>query len=329
MSHYVLPMALLSASAVSPVLWSEAVPLVAGRSAWRRAASAYRGDGRMRRWKQNLRWAFAAAAHPTRALAWFEAMDAPAMRPFSRVRPRLVFKPLRAYLSTQWNLNRRTKVITDTYDFVRSWGGLLAEALLCRESIRLAGFTLKDVGEVEIRIGTDERFRKEGELTLFLHCERLGGPMAALTFSLERESGSGWILYAGCVQGLDEGRPEAVKQLTKAMHGLRPKAVMVFLAQAMADGLQIRRILGAGNAIQVHRRKHAIHIPLVHKLTFDYDGLWSETGGILQSDGWFMLPVSPQRRSSEDMKPNKRSMYSKRYALMDSISEQIRTAVSG
>jgi hypothetical protein len=324
-----LPMALLSASVVTPVLWMEDGPLVAARSAWRRAASAYRGDDRLRRWKQNTRWALAAAAKPMRALAWFEAMDAPGMRPFAQARPRLAFKPLRAYLSAKWNLNRRTKVLMDTYEFAQVRGGVVREALLRREPIRLAGFSLKDAGDIEIRIGTDERFRKEGELTLFLHCEHLGGPVAALAFSLERESGREWVLYAGCVQGLDDGRPEVVRQLTKAMHGWRPKAVMVFLAQVLAESLQVRRIRGAGNAIQVHRRKHAIHIPLIHKLSFDYDGLWTEAGGTLRPDGWFELPAAPRRKSPEEMKPNKRGMYAKRHALMDTLSEQIRVAISG
>ena len=49
-----------------------------------------------------------------------------------------------------------------------------------------------------------------------------------------------------------------------------------------------------------------------------------EVGGVPVGDGWFRLPLTTPRRTPEEIKPNKRSLYTKRYLLLDGLSAQIR-----
>ena len=301
----------------------------AARQAWSLSASAYKADGLLRRMKQNVRWALAAAVRPDAALRWFALMKTQGLRPFSDSNPLLVFKPMRVYLSAQWNLKQRTKVMRDTYGFILWKGGAIREALLRQEGegVVLATFPLGDLGPGEICLGFDNRFRKEGEFTVSLQCPQRGGRVSSLSFALAWPS-NGLVLYAGCVQGRNEGDEDLMKALGKAMHGLRPKALVVFAAQELCRAIGVREFLGAGNSIQVHRRKHFIHLEWAHALTFDYDGFWSELGGQRMPDGWFYLPRKARRRTRDEIKPNKRGMYTKRYAMMDELATQIRTAVS-
>ena len=305
-------------------------PWIAARHAWRLSDRAFRNEPTLKRLKQNLRWSLAAAAHPGAALAWFSHLRQEDLAPFKEANPILDFKPMRSYLSTRWGLSRRTKVMRETYAYVLWRGGALREALLSPQGggVRLASFPLGDLGDGELLLGFDNRFRKEGEFAVTLAVPGLGGRVCSLSFALEWQA-NGLALVAGCVQGIHEGQDDPMKALGKAMHGLRPKALVVFAAQEVARALGAREIFGAGNAIQVHRRKHLIHLGWAHDLTFDYDAFWRELGGRPAYDGWFYLPRKGRRRTREEIKPNKRSLYAKRYALLDALAAQIRPAMGG
>ena len=300
----------------------------AARRAWRLSASAYRADRPLKRLKQNLRWSLAAAARPDAALDWFAHLGTEALAPFEAANPILAFKPMRTYLSTLWGLGRRTKVMRETYAYVLWRGGAAREALLQGHGggVVLAVFPLGDLGEGQILLGFDNTFRKEGEFAVTFSVPGLGARICCLSFALEWQD-NGLALFAGCVQGLHEGEAELMKALGKAMHGLRPKALVVFAAQEVARALGARELFGAGNAIQVHRRKHLIHLGWAHDLTFDYDAFWGELGGKEAFDGWFYLPRKARPRRREEIKPNKRSLYAKRYAMQDDLAAQIRAAM--
>jgi hypothetical protein len=279
--------------------------------------------------KQNLRWAAIAATRPLEALGWFSRLQSSELRPFAEANPLLPLKPMRVYLSARWGLVRRTKVMRETYAFVLWRGGAVREALLQQEGegVTLATFPLGDLGPGELRLGFDNRFRKEGEFVLTLFCPQQGGRISSLSFALEWHR-NGLVMYAGCVQGRTESEEGQMKALQKAMHGLRPKALVVVAAQEVARSLGVREFLGAGNAIQVHQRKHLIHIAWSHELSFDYDAFWEELGGHPAADGWYYLPRKAKRRSREEIKPNKRTMYTRRYAFMDELATQVRAALA-
>lgn len=302
---------------------------VAARRAWVLSGQAYRRDPLLRRMKQNLRWALIAAVRPVEALGWFSRLQSRELQPFMEANPLLPLKPMRVYLSARWGIGRRTKVMRETYSFVLWRGGAIREALLQQEGdgAVIARWDLGELGPAELCLGFDNRFRKEGEFAVTLRCPEQGGRISSLSFALEWRP-NGLVMYAGCVQGRSECEGGFMKALQKAMHGLRPKALVVFAAQEIARGLGAREFLGAGNSIQVHRRKHLIHLSWVHELTFDYDAFWQELGGRPAPDGWFYLPRKAHRRTREEIKPNKRTLYARRYALMDDLSAQIRSALA-
>lgn len=297
------------------------------RQAWNLAERAYGKEPFLRRLKLCVKWALAAGLHPNVATAWFGILEAPDLIPFSEGNPILAFKPFRPYLSIHWGAYRCMKVILDTFAFATHRGGALERVLYGEAEERLAVASVGELGEVVIDLGTDARFRKEGEYVLFLRCESLGGTLAILSFSLERKGSTTWTVLVGCVQGGENAHPQAVRRATKAMHGMRPKALMLFLIQETAQALGATKLRGAGARIQVHARKHAIHIPCIHGLSFDYDGLWAEYGGRGEPDGWFDLPLTRRKRSPEEIKPGKRAMYTRRYAFLAELSDQIHGAL--
>jgi len=299
----------------------------AAHKAWNWSRHVYRlNPNSLRLFKRHLRWATAAALRPESALAWFSFHEDVAVEAFTQANPRLIFRALTRYMAVNWGLERRTKVIQDTYLCLLGHGGFLAEAMRQPGGLVLARFDLDRGQKGLLRLGSDAQFRKEGEISVFLELEGVPGAITGLAFSLEL--GTGLVVRIGGLQGRKGGDEETIKLATKAMHGLRPKNLMVLVIQEVARALGATELQGVGNSIQVYRAR--VNNPLVPKrdFRFDFDALWTEVGGVPLADGWFRLPLVTPRRTPEEVKPNKRSLYAKRYALQDELSRQIREALA-
>ncbi len=297
-------------------------PWVAAREGWVLATRGYAGEPRLKLLKQQIRWAFAAAINSKVAHEWFRSLQHPELRMYFELNPRMALKPLRVYVSNRWGIERKIKVIKDTYSLIESFGSPLQEALIRSGGVSLARIAIADDYDAQILLGYDNTYRKEGELVVSLYCAEMGGNIISLVFSFEHRGNGEWVMYVGCIQGRN-GVDN--KLISKAMHGLWPKVFIVHVAQEIACSLGIKKILGVGNSIHSHKKKHIIHIRSRHGLSFDYDQLWEEIGGELSPDGWYEVPAHFERRSYESMKSNKRSMYTKRYIMLDNVSAQIRS----
>ena len=297
---------------------------LAVQEAWSLAANGYAGEPRLKVLKQQFRWAFYALFNSTALLEWFRVLRTPELSTYVGINNRIALKPMRVYISHRWKMIKKIKVIRDTYRFIQLSGSPLQNALMKNDGVNLARF-LFATDEACIQLGYDNTFRKEGELVVSLLSVEAGGSIVSLAFSFEQQQNGEWTMYIGCIQGrngIDN------KLITKAMHGLWPRVFIVFVAQEIAAALGITHILGVGNSIHSHKKKHIIYIQSRHGLSFDYDALWADVDGNVSEDGWFKLPLQLSRRSYESMKSNKRSMYTRRYAMLDNISTQIQSSLS-
>lgn len=258
---------------------------------------------------------------------WFTWLDQPELKPYLATNPRLAFRPMGAYMSIKWGWERRAKVIRDTYAFIHAQGGLLHEAMTRPEGVTLLQLPLEKGLTARVWLGSDAQFRKEGEVSVFFELSGIDRSISSFAFAFER-LGEGWACFVGAVQGRKGGDEETIKLATKAMHGLRPKQFMVFLAQEIARSLRVKALYGVGNGIHVFRAGQYKLIRTKRDISFDYDELWIEAGGEPAPEGWFLLPSKHRRRGLDEVKPNKRSMYNKRYAMLDALSRQIRTILT-
>ena len=119
-------------------------------------------------------------------------------------------------------------------------------------------------------------------------------------------------LLISVVQGPNfEGSKEMVKQLTKMCHGLRPAYLMVEMMKALG----FKTLLGIPQKYQNKSR----FIQSSHYVV-DYDAIFAESGGQLK-DYW-ELPLEIDR-NLDDVPSKKRSMYRKRYAMLDDLAKVI------
>jgi hypothetical protein len=254
--------------------------------------------------------------------AWVDFLLQPENRPFVEANPLLLHRTLLGYLSTRWNGDRKLRVLKDSYRFARSHPGPIRQSLLQKEEITFAEVPLgEETGNIRFALTHSVRFRREGEWILRVYCDKIGGELCSIAFAVEEVNGE-WVAYAGAIQGGSGANEDTIKASAKAMHGVRAKAMAIFALQEFVSTLGFRRLLGAGNSIQMSNAKHMIHVPW-NKISFNYDGMWAEADGVPAEEGWFELPLREVRRTREEIKANKRPLYARRYALFDQLQAAV------
>ena len=133
-----------------------------------------------------------------------------------------------------------------------------------------------------------------------------------LAYEIQKKS----ELLIAVVQGPNfEGSKEMVKQLTKLCHGLRPAYLMVETMKSLTKILGYNKLLGIPQKYQNKSR-----FIQSKQYTVDYDAIFGESGGELK-DYW-ELPLEMDR-NLDDIPSKKRSMYRKRYAMLDDLAKVI------
>ena len=121
-------------------------------------------------------------------------------------------------------------------------------------------------------------------------------------------------LLIAVVQGPNfEGAKELVKQLTKSCHGLRPAYLMVEAMKLLTQILGYQKLFGIPQKYQNKSR-----LVQSKRYMVDYDAIFSEAGG--KAGHYWTLPLQ-EDRDLESIPSKKRSMYRKRFAMLDSLSE--------
>lgn len=249
-----------------------------------------------------------------------QAMRHPVLQDILHTHPRLYEKVYRPYLICGLAPKARTRLVCDHYRLAL---GRLSEpalrAIYLQHGLEVS--SLNAGGDTyTVRLRYADQFEKEGELTLEL-LDPQGERVYCASFSLIQLHDGSLGAVIGCLQGphLLAGDAQAlIKQMTKALHGLRPKALMITLVQMLCGALGVRRLFGVRNA------GHAYHCLLNkrRRVKMDYDATWDEMGGQM-STHLAEIPVHPHHRRPDEIKSHKRSQYARRYALMDALQAQI------
>ena len=274
-----------------------------------------------RRWRKRIFFWWIAARHAGLCRGWFDFVASEPVRKLVALNGGLPLKPFTPYLCRGLDVARRMRVIQDSLRFITERWDVM-QVFMCSNRSPIAKFALD--AETTVTLCMELNYQKEGEVSLLL-CLADGTPAAVAAFALERKPDGSHRMRIARVQGTQDA--EVQRRLEKLMHGLRPKSLMIFACQEVAHALGVQDVFGVSNELQVYRQKVLVAVPGLHALSFDYDALWAESGGVREAGGWFVLPARLVRRQPAEMKPNKRSMYKKRYAMMDDIVRQIHIAL--
>lgn len=245
--------------------------------------------------------------------------NAPLLKPLSEKYPELLDKPLRPYRFAKSNAHERALMMEEHYHLLSAHFPELIEPLYLKTGITLGHFP---VSSYQVVLRYDGTFRREGELTISIINER-SERLYSCAFSLAGSQAQ-LALVIGSVQGPEpsvENASDVVRAMTKELHGLRPKSLVVMLVMILANSINAHQVLAVKKSAHVFQAKRYSK-KQKSNLQSDYDELWSEFGA-KELDANFVELVQQNRKSLEEIASKKRAMYRRRYEWLDLVEQNI------
>lgn len=246
--------------------------------------------------------------------AWLAFLESPTMAGVSSIDTVLTERYQHRYISRRWSRERRLRALRDHYDFVLSRLPRPLFHILYRErEVLLGRVTLRNGQPLSLVLKAPYRRAREGEMTLSLvDHEGLQVSYAAFSFI-----DAGQSIVIGCLQGApNHAGLDAVRELTRQCHGLRPKNLLLSMIRALAVAYGVTRVLGVSNEAHVFAG-------IADKIKADYNGFWRECGGSETDDGFYALSPAEPVRCETEVESKRRSEFRRREALRHEACESV------
>lgn len=167
-------------------------------------------------------------------------------------------------------------------------------------------------------------FMREGQLAINLFAGGVRIYTLAFSFGFLPD---GLAAYVGAIQGANTaGIQDGYKELTKALHGMRPRDFLVELFRTFCRCLDVLRIYAVADESRQHRSKY-FGAAKASTLTLNYDDIWVERGGVRANEDFFVLAPEAPDRSLEDVPSKKRAMYRRRYEMLAEIEQRLGSTI--
>jgi uncharacterized protein len=262
------------------------------------------------------------SAVQNRRLIW-SFLTAPRASPLGQLvthRPEIWEMVLTPYVSAHWGPSERLSRILDHCKTIETLGPLF--------NAPWNGYvvltSLPEIGpSYRLMIDQPRWLLREGQSAISLWDN--GDRLFSLSYSLSSNRRA-VVAYVGGIIGLP-GMLGRYRELTKSAHGMRPTDLTVELFRMICKSINVERILCVSDQIRQDRSDYYLNrngeAPILRPL----NPIWTERGAVLREDGFFALPTTSLRRASSTIPRNKRTMYRRRYEMLDSISARINEAV--
>lgn len=225
--------------------------------------------------------------------------------------PDIFNKPFRAYMYCNIKTTDKFKYLNSHYNYIlNNFKKEAIENIYLTNNISLIKFNLEDIGEIDIKLCYIGSLGKEGEMTLLLELNKKD--LYSIAFSFFEFQNSKELIIAG-IQSRSDVDTEIIKQLTKKMHGVRPRNYLFFIIRQICEILSIQSIKAIRTDFHV---ANCSHVNKTGKFMADYDLYWEEENGI-KEEIFYTLSTIESRKSMEEIASKKRSMYNKRFNMLD------------
>lgn len=267
--------------------------------------------------KLRLRVYLAALAN-RRQLSALAGNPSPSLQMMAQERPGVLAGPLVwPYLCAGWDADERLKRIQAHYQIVDRLGAPFPFS--ADERLVLAELDETYPG-LRIVLDQPKWFMREGGLTLNLFVDDFRAYSLAFSFS-DSADGQGIDCLIGAIQGRNtDEAADLYRDLTKAAHGLRPRDFLIEICRILCRHWNVQNLLAVRDSERHHRHPFFGGKKIAPQ---DYDAIWQDRGGELADRHFYRLPIESERRDENDIKPNKRSLYRRRYKFLDGLEAEI------
>ena len=165
--------------------------------------------------------------------------------------------------------------------------------------------------------------RKEGCLSVAIKYE--GKDFYQMIFWINKDRNGNEAMYIGAMQGpnTEESR-DVIKRMTKWAYGYRTKNLILYMTQAVARALGLKKIYAVSNYGYYANN----HVRADRKLKTNFGDFWLEAGGKeTEDERFYELPLVEPRKTMEEVPTRKRAVYRRRFAFLDEVDAEIKQAV--
>jgi uncharacterized protein VirK/YbjX len=224
------------------------------------------------------------------------------------------------YMSRKWPLKRRLASIDQHYRMLDGPAAIITHATF--QDVELAQFD-EDVPGLRLVLDKAEWFIREGEIVLNLFIEDRRIYSIAFTLGIDVDQP---LAYVGALQGSNSRDAlEVYRSITRALHGMRPRDVLLTALKLLCGELKIPRIWAVCRDDLVHNSPY-FGDSHKDKILADLDQVWLEHGGTALDNGFIEIPVVVKYRDVEDIPSRKRAAYRRRYRMLDRLALDIKRA---
>lgn len=274
-------------------------------------------------WKARARFYLAALREEPAFRALYAPEPDSALRRLRAERPRIVNFVLAPYLDARWDLPTRVRQLTKHCAAMQ--GGLARYAFGIDEELFLLDLAPLEMPGFSIVLDKPQWFFREGTVTANLFQDDVR--LFSVSFSFERV-GERLELVIGSVQGRKIDRVlDIYRDFTKISHGIRPRDFMIEIVRMLARAEGVVRIRAIPDKYR-HQRHPYFSRDTNRELPLNYDEIWIDRGGTLGGDGYYDIPLQVQREF-DTIPARKRSLYRKRFALLEQLETALVEALAG
>lgn len=216
------------------------------------------------------------------------------------------------YMCNHWSLNRKVQLINLHHKIIDSHPFLDIEIGEQRTFLDLNSVS----PGLSLVCDRPNWFVREGELCINLFVD--GVRVYSLAFSFSEEDQK-LVAYIGAIQGRDlPGIQNIYHDLTKNLHGCRPRDFLVFAFVFLCNTLGIGKIYGVADSHRHHRHKY---FKKDHKSenSSNYDEVWRDRGAVDIVDGFHLIPAVVVYKQESQIPSKKRALYRRRYELLEVV----------
>ena len=266
-----------------------------------------------------LKAALGVLVYPRQHRRWQSFLaQTPGMTALARLHPCLRYKLYRPYASCQLDCAGRLALLEGHYRYLWQAGARRLVEQAARQALVLACVEGKDGACYRVQLSAIHDSYREGELCLRLMCDDVPLYLASFVFVPRTD---GVALQLGALQGVRSSTgAQLVRNATHALHGCRPKNLLVALLRDLGDFFCCHYLFLISNANRI-----ALNPRRRRQIGADYDQAWRELHAIAMMDGNYHLPCQPYRPPAlADMASRKRADARRRGELLAMLAHAMR-----
>lgn len=251
---------------------------------------------------------------------WYEISDNPlltlALKRFPLIHGAIYWP----YINHAWPMERCLATIDQHFRMLGGQAAIIAHATF--KEVELARLDEKYAG-LRLVLDKTEWFLREGEivLNLFVNDQRY----YSIAFTLGIDAGQP-LIFVGALQGSgSEVAQEVYRDITHALHGMRPRDFLMTALKLSCKELDIHRIWAVSSD---NRQHNSPYFGGSHKkkVRVEYNEVWLEHGGIELDNGFFEIPVMVNYKDMSEIPTRKRATYRRRYLMLDKLTLDIKSS---